>query len=71
MHTVNREIMKSEKKARPTQPGEPVLVRLQPDDLALLDEWRTRHGAIGRPEALRRLIRALALDAEAKKRGRK
>jgi hypothetical protein len=65
------EIMKSEKKARSPQIGEPVLVRWQPAPLDALDFWRSKQPDLpSRSEAIRRLV-ALALEAEAnKKKGR-
>jgi len=50
------EIVKSAKKKRAEQTGEPVLVRLQPDQLAILDDWRRKQPDLPtRAEALRRL----------------
>lgn len=48
----------------PTGKGELIGVRLRPDVLARLDEWRTRQPGIPtRPEALRRLAeRGIAAD---------
>jgi hypothetical protein len=40
---------------RPKHPTVPVLVRLEPEDIGLLDRWRKRQ-AITRPEAIRRLL---------------
>jgi hypothetical protein len=35
----------------------PVMVRVPPDQLARLDEWRRRHQDLpGRPEAIRQLV---------------
>jgi hypothetical protein len=43
---------------RPPAPGKPVVVRLQPDQLARLDRWRLMQEDIPRshPDAIRRLI---------------
>jgi len=55
MKPSSHEITKSEKKSRPGQIGEPVMVRLQPDQLAILDDWRRRQPDLpSRAEALRR-----------------
>jgi len=63
------EIMKSAKKTRAPQTGEPVLVRWQPAPLDAIDVWRAKQpGLPSRSEAIRRLV-AIALEAEAK-RGR-
>ena len=68
MSLSSADIMKSEKKVRPGQRGEPILVRLQPEDLALLDKWRRQHeDPPNRPEAIRLLIRALSAS-QGKKR---
>ena len=43
----------------PTGKGTPVVVRLQPDQLAALDAWRNDGAPVPtRPEAVRRLIAA-------------
>lgn len=43
-------------KMRPPQPGTQIQVRLQPDDLAALDQFRAAEVDLpSRPEALRRL----------------
>ena len=56
MVKASREITKSIKK-RATSTGAPVLVRLQPDALQRLDDWRRGQEDLpGRPEAIRRLI---------------
>lgn len=48
-----------------TGKGTPVLVRLQPDQLALLERWIAANGVkISRPEAVRRLM-IRGLEAEA------
>ena len=36
--------------------GTPILVRLQPDQLAVVDKWAQQNGGPTRPEAVRRLI---------------
>jgi hypothetical protein len=68
---MKRQTVKSRKKRRygplPTGKGEPVLVRIQPPQLARLDTWIARHPdpKPTRPEALRRLAeKALACTAE-------
>ena len=46
------------KRKRPEQAGTPVMVRLQPADLAALDAWIAAQGdQPSRPEAVRALIR--------------
>lgn len=57
------DIMKSSKR-RPTETGTPVLVRLQPDLLAVLDDWCSHQRPIpSRPEAIRLLVsRGLSFD---------
>lgn len=38
------------------------MVRLQPDDLELLDQWIAVNGAdLSRPEAMRRILRLMAM----------
>jgi hypothetical protein len=56
-----------------TGKGEPILVRLQPAQLAALDAWIARQNAqLSRPEAIRRLIeQALAVSQTIKSRTRK
>ncbi|MBD8548972.1 hypothetical protein [Sphingomonas sp. CFBP 8760] len=45
------------KRKRPPQTGQPILVRLQPDQLATLDAWINRQaGDVSRPEAVRQLL---------------
>jgi cytochrome c553 len=46
------------KKQRPSQPGTPVLVRLQPEQLQRLDGWIAEQEGEKptRPEAIRRLL---------------
>lgn len=42
--------------------GTPVMVRLQPDDLELLDLWIAANDAqMTRPEAMRRILRLVAM----------
>jgi hypothetical protein len=42
---------------KPTGKGEPVVVRLQPDVIKRLDQWRARDPDVPtRPEAIRRLM---------------
>jgi hypothetical protein len=49
--------MKSAKKKRPPETGEPVLVRMQAKPLAALDEWRRKQDDLpSRAEAMRRLV---------------
>jgi hypothetical protein len=56
-----------------TGKGEPILVRLQPAQLAALDAWIARQDAqLSRPEAIRRLFeQALAVSQPVKSRTRK
>ena len=54
----------TKKRGRPvtTGKGEPITVRLQPDDLELLDLWIAGNDPkMSRPEALRRMLRTLAV----------
>lgn len=45
------------KKKRPNQTGQPVMVRLQPNQLSALDAWiGHQHPKPSRPEAIRRLV---------------
>ena len=45
------------KRGRPaTGKGELIGVRLQPDQLAVVDKWAEDNGGLTRPEAVRRLI---------------
>jgi hypothetical protein len=69
MDTSIREIMKSAKKVkvRPEQPGTPILVRLQQEDLDMVDEWRAKNGSPTRPEAIRRMIRSLSSKGSPRK----
>ena len=72
---VNVEIVKMKKKvgrpARDAPPGTVLQPRFDDDFLVRIDDWRRDQPDMpSRTEALRRLA-ALALDAEAKKRGRK
>lgn len=54
------EIMDAQKRGRPaTGKGAPIQVRLQPDQLAQLDQWiAAQADQPSRPEAVRRLIAA-------------
>lgn len=46
----------------PTGKGQQVVVRLQPEDLELLDLWITANDlAISRPDAMRRILRMVAM----------
>jgi len=46
----------------PTGKGQQVVVRLQPDDLDLLDLWiQATEPGLNRPEALRRILRMVAM----------
>ena len=55
-------IPKKRRGPAPTGQGTPVMVRLQPDQLAALDAWRAAQpGTPSRPEAIRSLLRK-ALD---------
>jgi hypothetical protein len=56
-----------------TGKGEPILVRLQPAQLAALDAWMARqHSQLSRPEAIRRLLeQALAVAQPVKSRTQK
>ena len=56
-----------------TGKGEPILVRLQPAQLAALDAWIARQDAqLSRPEAIRRLFeQALAVSQPVKLRTQK
>jgi hypothetical protein len=46
----------------PTGKGQQVVVRLQPDDLELLDVWiAANEPHTSRPEALRRILRLVAI----------
>jgi hypothetical protein len=85
MESQEHEIMKPEKKARPSKIGTPVMIRLQDGPLDAIDEWRRQQPDIpGRSEAIRRLVafaleeiqrvraRLIALEAEAaKKKGKR
>lgn len=54
----------TKKRGRPvtTGKGTPITVRLQPDDLELLDLWIAANDpAISRPEAMRRILRLVAM----------
>ncbi len=51
---------------RPATPGEPVMVRIQPDMAKALDDWRRQQDDLpGRPEAIRRLVE-IGLKAKGK-----
>jgi len=55
-----------------TGKGEPILVRLQPAQLAALDAWIARQDAqLSRPEAIRRLLEQLAVSQPIKSRTQK
>jgi hypothetical protein len=41
--------------------GQMIGVRLQPDELELLDRWILANGEMSRPEALRRILRLVAM----------
>jgi len=46
----------------PTGKGQQVVVRLQPDDLELLDLWMAANApGESRPEAMRRILRMVAM----------
>lgn len=51
-------VSKKRRGPAPSGQGTPVMVRLQPDQLARLDAWIAEEGgrATSRPEAVRRLI---------------
>jgi hypothetical protein len=53
---------------RPPAPGKPIVVRLQPDQLAQLDQWRLKQEDIPRshPDAIRRLINMVCRQKEEK-----
>ena len=48
-------------RGRPATNATPVMVRLPPDDLELLDAWITANGEMSRPEALRRILKLVAM----------
>jgi hypothetical protein len=57
MVKATREIMKSEKKTRAPKTGTPVLVRIQDQPLAAIDDWRRQQQDMpSRAEAIRRLL---------------
>lgn len=61
-----RDITKSKPRAKGT--GEPVLVRLQPELMGLIDDWRRQQADLpSRAEAIRRLVE-LGLKAKAGRR---
>jgi hypothetical protein len=49
---------------RPGQSGQLIGVRLQPDDIEFLDRWIKANGPeMSRPEAIRRILRLVAMRA--------
>ena len=48
-------------KKRSSQTGKPILVRLQPDELELLDLWIDANEPMSRPEAMRRILKLVAI----------
>jgi hypothetical protein len=72
---MNRQPATRPKKRGPpaTGKGEPILVRLQPGQLAALDDWIARQDAqLSRPEGIRRLLdQALAVSRPVKQRTQK
>jgi hypothetical protein len=53
-------IDKKKPRGRPATGAVPVLVRLMPIDVVVVDRWIAKQGAgIGRPEAIRQMIRAM------------
>jgi hypothetical protein len=62
-----RDIMRAPKR-RPAETGLAIVVRMQPDPLAQLDDWRRQQRDLpSRPEAIRRLVE-LGVKAKQKKR---
>ncbi|MGY4333294.1 hypothetical protein ACVWWG_007711 [Bradyrhizobium sp. LB7.2] len=63
-------IPKKKRGPAPTGKGVPVMVRLQPDDLAAVDDWIAKQDdALTRPEAIRRLVEiGLSTDKEKRKK---
>jgi len=52
-----RDVRKYMRLKRPSQVGEPVTVRLQPDLMSQVDAWiKSQTPAPSRPEAIRRLL---------------
>ena len=49
-------LTKKRKGPLPTGKGTLVGVRLQPDQLAVVDQWAEENGGLSRPEAVRRLV---------------
>jgi hypothetical protein len=50
------------KRKRSPQRGAPILVRLQPNELELLDLWIAANGGeMSRPEAMRRILKLVAV----------
>jgi hypothetical protein len=45
----------------PEQSGHLIGVRLQPADLELLDLWMAANGEMSRPEAMRKILRLVAM----------
>jgi hypothetical protein len=58
-------ISKKRKGPAPTGKGTPIMVRLQPDDLELLDLWIVANGGMSRPEAMRRILKLVAMRVPA------
>ena len=57
MSASTRDTTNRERKPRPPAPGTPVMLRLQPDQLADLDAWiSAQPDAPSRPEAIRRIL---------------
>lgn len=54
-------LTKKRKGPAPTGKGTLIGVRLQPDQLELLDLWRAANGDVSRPEAIRQIIKLVAL----------
>lgn len=46
---------------RPTHSGDLISVRLQRDELELLDLWIAANGDMSRPEAMRKILRLVAM----------
>ena len=49
------------KRGRPAVGAVGVMVKLPPDDLELLDAWIAANGEMSRPEALRRILKLVAI----------
>jgi metal-responsive CopG/Arc/MetJ family transcriptional regulator len=57
MVTVNNHEIMKRTKSRPKETGTPVMIRLQPDLLKEIDDFRRREPDLpNRPEAMRRLV---------------